>query len=547
MMLLCNAFIKLLEIWDNGLLPELPKELIGEEVPIVLCHILLRILQDQSSDGSWRYGSTSRETTAYAVLTLKRLISLPWLAHLQPRVQAAISRGSTYLALNQDMWHHCEYIWVAKTTYALPPLSRAYILASLCAGTESHSWGDKVKNLFEISRQRVQKMAMFFHALPMFSKDEIWALEGDVTLGCLYQPQLRRANPLVFSPQGETDSKYLEYIPFTWVATNRKNCHPLSNVALWEMMIISLLAYQLDEFVETIFGEDRGPRRTQKVRDIVVELCRWDANIRRTNGNTSGVPNGCSTNEMTNHEQGNSGDDEMLDRVKATMKSFTSYILEHPTVLQSSEYVRRQLHRELASCILGQIDQEEANARLAVQRQEHVSKGANSDTTPVDLSRGTYYTWMRMTAADNVQCPFIFLFFSCLAAPPGRPFFSGARQHYISSALSRHLANLCRQYNDYGSVARDRAEDNLNSLDFPEFLEEVADKKANKEDSMKSDLLSIAEYERECMNHAFMRLEAEMGHDKLGELKMNALRVYINTVDLYGQIYVAKDISNRVR
>lgn len=32
-----------------------------------------------------------------------------------------------------------------------------------------------------------------------------------------------------------------------------------------------------------------------------------------------------------------------------------------------------------------------------------------------------------------------------------------------------HLGRMCRQYNDYGSLARDQEERNLNSLNFPEF------------------------------------------------------------------------------
>lgn len=39
---------------------------------------------------------------------------------------------------------------------------------------------------------------------------------------------------------------------------------------------------------------------------------------------------------------------------------------------------------------------------------------------------------------------------------------------YLSRSLARHLATMCRQYNDYGSAVRDMDEGNLNSLDFPE-------------------------------------------------------------------------------
>jgi hypothetical protein len=35
--------------------------------------------------------------------------------------------------------------------------------------------------------------------------------------------------------------------------------------------------------------------------------------------------------------------------------------------------------------------------------------------------------------------------------------------------MTRHLAVMCRQYNDYGSLVRDAEEGNLNSIDFAEF------------------------------------------------------------------------------
>ena len=40
---------------------------------------------------------------------------------------------------------------------------------------------------------------------------------------------------------------------------------------------------------------------------------------------------------------------------------------------------------------------------------------------------------------------------------------------------------MCRMYNDYGSVARNRAEGNLNSVDFPEFAGKRRSKSRSRE------------------------------------------------------------------
>ena len=62
---------------------------------------------------------------------------------------------------------------------------------------------------------------------------------------------------------------------------------------------------------------------------------------------------------------------------------------------------------------------------------------------------------------------------------------------------------MSRLYNDYGSIARDRTEVNLNSTDFPVFhLDHSIDRMETErpayiaDTTQKKTLLSIAEYER---------------------------------------------------
>lgn len=242
------------------------------------------------------------------------------------------------------------------------------------------------------------------------------------------------------------------------------------------------------------------------------------------------------------------------------MHRFSSYILHHPAVMRSPAHVRKQLHHELTTSILAHLDHEEDNARLVAQKQGAQLESTQSSsepcssheiTIPFTAARVPYYAWVRSIAADNTQEPAIFTFFTCLVAPtPGAAFFRGARQHYVAGALSRHLANLCRQYNDWGSVGRDRAENNVNSVNFVEFHEPPGGdlgKDARDEKALKADLFAVAEFERECLNHAVSKLGAQVRAGPRGKLKMDALGVFIDTVDLYGQIYVARDITNRVR
>ncbi|MCJ1439450.1 hypothetical protein MMC27_008844 [Xylographa pallens] len=577
MMLLSQALAKLLRGWDSGELADLPEDLIHDQVPLVLFQILIRSLQKQASDGSWGLKLPFREVTAYAVLTLKTLSALPWLAHFRSRVQKAIRKGSTFLLMNYDEWDHEEYLWVEKVTYALTPLSRTYCLAALCADS-FHAWGERVTGLMDISSERVTKLANFFSRLPMFSRDDCWLLEADVAEGCFYIPQLMRVSSNIFPRQKKINYKYLEYIPFTWIATNRRNNYPLSNKTLWETMIIALLDYQLDEFMETVFSEDEQMKNAEALKSIVRRLCEFpdyarskarDDHVRTTIGNHTRddytSTNGTHTNGDINGPRSSnseSPDSPALEEIELVLSRFTSYIFQHPKVIQSPKHVRRQLHSELATCILTHIEHDEDNARFVAQKQQHALanstptsvSGIDNHILPFSSPRGTYYSWVRTTSADNTHCPFTFQFFTCLAAlTPGEAFFHGVRQHYLSNALCRHLANLCRQYNDYGSVARDQAESNVNSLNFPEFHEPCrqpwagGQAEVRDEELMKKDLFFIAEYERECMEDAMKKLEMEMESGEAGAWRTRALRAFVDTVDLYGQIYVVRDLTNRVK
>ena len=88
-----------------------------------------------------------------------------------------------------------------------------------------------------------------------------------------------------------------------------------------------------------------------------------------------------------------------------------------------------------------------------------------------------------------------------------------------------------------GSIARDQAERNVNSVNFPEFHQEAqnADKDVS-EEGIKQALFEIAEYEREWLGLAKGKLE-----------KSVPKRVSDDVTDLFGQIYVARDIASRMR
>ena len=160
----------------------------------------------------------------------------------------------------------------------------------------------------------------------------------------------------------------------------------------------------------------------------------------------------------------------------------------------------------------------------------------------------------------------------------------------MAQDVARRLSTMCRMYNDYGSVARDRAEGNLNSLNFPEFAgkrtgksrsydpateacgcsnrvagseqegaatpapgapnlldENVKDvneaKVIGEYEEAKKSLFWLAEYERRGMDAALQ----ELGRLVADEGLMEKVRLFVDVTDLYGQMYVARDLTERVK
>lgn len=95
-------------------------------------------------------------------------------------------------------------------------------------------------------------------------------------------------------------------------------------------------------------------------------------------------------------------------------------------------------------------------------------------------------------------------------------------------------------YNDYGSVTRDEKEQNLNSVNFPEFCstgDGIADITAKK-----AALLELAKYEHDCLERALDRLR-----DHIDGHSINVLQMFCNVTDTFGQIYVLKDIGTHTK
>ena len=530
MMLAAQTLPQLMRQWDCGNLASVPEDLVRDRVPIVLTQILVRTLQDQEIDGSWAQGAC--EITAYATLTLARIATLPWMELLTVYTLPAIEKGKQFLIKSHRRWQEPCYTWVEKVTYPSTLLAQAYCLAALNVLPPPLSRTTNMHDLLPIPSKSVTEFAKFFSRLPLFSQGQgrDWQITASLLESYMFLPQLRRTKSDIFPQNEETESEYLEYIPFTWTSCNNFGNQTGSTILL-DMMIISILNYQVDEYMEAIVARYHG-HDLQLVKDIINRLCHASDSTRSVEQGSGSMEQGLATPPETDSDEPVI---PSLAEVEKVLARFVAFVLRHAKVTQSPLSAQKRLEQELATFLLAHVTQIEDNTRFSQEYLSlHVSACYRSP-------RGTYLDWARTTSADHTSCPYSFVFFSCLISKAGQEAFTTAKQKYLAQDACRHLATMCRQYNDYGSVRRDFDEKNLNSVNFPEFRSGDCSI-GEREDKIKADLLWLAEYERGCLEMTLQRLGNEVQEDV-----MDALRLFVSVTDLYGQIYVARDVSVRVK
>ncbi|KAF4628001.1 hypothetical protein G7Y89_g10156 [Cudoniella acicularis] len=562
-LVLAQALRKLLVLWDQEILPNPPETLLKEDVPVVLIQILNRTLCRQNPDGSWG-NSGSYEETAYALLTLVDASKLPWTTYLDNHVRLSIELGQNFLLRYRQNWGDASYTWVEKVSYKSSVLSKAYCIAANKAAilypSIDCSWSSNAKSLAEFQTEKINKFTKFFSRLPLFAGEPVWRLQASIIESHLFLPRLRRIRLDIFPRKDMEEDKYLEYIPLTWTACNNSAGSLFETDLLWDMMVISMLNYQADEFMETIAGIENTTTQND-VRQIIYSI--YSASVKRTCSEfttsadvtlSSGdeVPSPRSSEDLQlvedkNHAfSGEGNPDRSILSVEITLRRFADHVLQNPWVATASTASQNELAGHLKDFLLAHVAHSADNAQFLQQQQLESHQTFSAGTA--------FYDWLHHTSAVNTSCPYSFAWLACRIGE-GKESFPDAITKYLARDLAVHLAAMCRMYNDYGSIARDRAEGNLNSVDFSEFAgngarhenscEASNGSKSWEEENLemkKKSLIELAEYERSCVLATKERLVP-----LVSERVADIFNVFINVTDLYGQIYVARDIASRMR
>ena len=232
-------------------------------------------------------------------------------------------------------------------------------------------------------------------------------------------------------------------------------------------------------------------------------------------------------------------DHHSISDVRDTLHRFAHHVLAHPGIQHANPADKRWLRHEIRTFLLGHVTQIEDSRRLYPSSASQIT-----GTTP----HTPFITWVRGVAADHTSCPYSFAFASCLlsssqSTKPAASLFPTTAARYLVQATARHLASMCRMYNDYGSISRDRLERNLNSVDFAEIGGAGCDDDDDDTSAQKT-LMQLAELERGFLEDVRGKLEAK---EELAGVARRFLAGFIRVTDMYGQIYVRRDIASEMK
>lgn len=232
-------------------------------------------------------------------------------------------------------------------------------------------------------------------------------------------------------------------------------------------MIISDLIYQSDEYMEKTMKLMVHDNQ-DALGDFIREQCgcqnMWlrSGFPRRETAAIGGLKN---LKEVHKSPKNNS---MILKEAKSVLGTMIAYVLQQPALLRRPSW-QRLVAQELCGFLLAHIrhvrynDQFFQQASLTGQPSLENRDGIDTFHNP----EIAYFEWVHTLATDDISCPFAFAVFLVLLEE--REPLETLYAKYTAQTLCMHLGRMCRQYNDYGSLARDQEERNLNSLNFPEF------------------------------------------------------------------------------
>lgn len=517
MMLTVQSLAMLLRHWAQGLLPDVPRQLLINRILPVLFGTTVETLQKQNEDGSW--GLQSCETTAYAIVCLSEVAPLPLCDCLLAAIQLAVKNGRAFLMQQINRWKEPDIVWRSRTAYGVGVITEAYTLAAMKISPDNLTFGKAIEDICMITKPSLSTIQEISH-LPFFARMPDWLVRACIVEAYLYLPIYDKARQAVITHEVK-QQRHFNVLPYALTASSRSTGAFIAPDVNVELMVMCALTYEVDHYMEDIVGGLKGVE-VQEVENVVHDIFEEPC---------IDLPQKSRTECIFEHQGSGSQRLPYLDKVKITLRRGISWALNHPKILSSSKYDQEIFRRELKAFYMGQITSVYESSSLATSRKTQHSSS---------LLQEPYHKWVHTTSSSHVAGSVIFAFLICLlgASMNGQDCFQSAEAKYLAQDLSMHLSSLARMENDIGSVIRDRKEHNLNSIDFPEFDTGTTEEEDDLQKKLEQ-LKRLAAYERDCYKMALAKLK-DLG---IGERVIKGLKAFCNSVDLFGEIYAMEDIS----
>ena len=410
-MLMAKAFMRLIRLWEQGLVPVPNDPSIRDKLIISLFQALIRTLQSQNADGSWGSGQRC-ETTAYAVITLTKLASLSSAPRVRMQSMLAIKNGRDYLSKNYLPFSEPELVWTGKTTSGASTLHQAYILAALQAPIPKEQSGPTIESHFEIPLAKVTIQTKYYGRQAWFANTPEWLIQASLIEGHLFLPQIRDVRYAVFPADSLADDQHFAYIPFMWISANSVDKRLVGAEFLYQMMILSVLNRQFEEYMLNIVGEIFAGCMFE-IEDIIQSIFQELEMYSKDQ---------CFCGDRDNSTSRSSTATTISD-VRSVLYRFISHILNHPYVLMASTHDQAQLICELQSFLLSRVSQLSSGG---------YAEGAQPTKVPM----------------DQTAHPYVFAFLTCIVGNQSlgggvglrKDFLETPEQQFLAADLVRHIS-----------------------------------------------------------------------------------------------------------
>ena len=389
--------MRLIQLWARGCVPVPNDPAVQDKVIICLFQALIRTLHTQKSNGSW--GSGGCETTAYAIITLKRLSSFTSAPRIRTQLTNAIENGHKFLSKNFRPFSEPDHIWTGKTTSGSRILFQAYIMAALQAPMSKQS-SPTIESHFEIPLAKITIQTKYYAKQAWFASVPEWLIQACLVESRLFLPQIRTVRYAVFPSDKLGEDSHFDSIPFSWIVASNLDNRAIGAEFLYQMMIVSVLGHQLDEYIDGTVRESFSGCLFE-VEDIIYSIFQ---ELELYNKDQ------CFCDD---HGHDRESTATSISDVRSVLYRFVSHVLNHPYVLMASGRDQAQLKSQLLGFLLGRISQ------LATQH------------TP--------------NATDQTPHAYTFAFLACLVGNQGSNCGVGLRRDFLETPEQQYLAaDLCR-------------------------------------------------------------------------------------------------------